>query len=494
MFSTDGRLLPSPSTDAIQAIRQISRTFKKVFEVCAPALVDKAVNGFVSTDRLLSQVTIPKTIDAAAEIAHVTFGDIVGSAVTSPGPWKHGPGAVSEHFDSVRKYGFDAVSPQIALEVGLDQFCATWQKLELDPPRFEEVPARLIAVPKTATKPRLISIEPSYNQFIQQGIHKALKDGLARNRVCSYSSQKPNQLLALIGSRDGALCTVDLSEASDRVHMGVVRDLFRFNPTFVRMLENTRSRLVTLPDGRELILNKFASMGSALTFPIEVMVFTTLVFLTVCTVERNFSKKFIRELSLRDDIRVYGDDIIMPTQYYPTLVEILTSYGLIVNQSKSFSTGLFRESCGFDSYAGVNVTPVYARRAFPTSRGDVEELISWSAFRNQFYTVYGAGLVTDFLDRMISEIIPYPVVREGSECGGIVRIGPDYSGPIRHSSTLHRREIRCMSPSSTRKRTTADHDAILFKALYEDFNEDTDHLTHHGRPVSSKLKYRWLPA
>jgi hypothetical protein len=234
-------------------------------------------------------------------------------------------------------------------------------------------------------------------------------------------------------------------------------------------------------------------MGSALTFPIEVMVFTTLVILAVCTVEQSWSRSFVKRTMRRHDIRVYGDDLIVPTQYYPTLVQILGEFGLKVNTSKSFSTGFFRESCGLDAYRGTSVTPVYARRRFPTSRRDAEELISWSAFRNQFYTLHGGGPVTEFLDQMIESLIPYPLIEEGTEFGGIARFGPHKGPEHRHSPDLHRLECKAMVPVYQRRRTTAGHTGKLFKALYEDFNEDPDHLSHHGRPVSARLKHRWLP-
>lgn len=496
VFTHDGELLSCPCIESIRSIRQISRTFKKVFEVCAEDRVLSSIKGFEETDLELSQLRIPSDIDAAREIAHYAFGGVVGATMTGDVRFQHGPGAVAERLDSVQKYEFSNAPDRLTAVVGHDQFHATWYDMQQNPLGNEETPARLIAVPKTATKPRLISIEPSYNQFIQQGYHTLLKKELDRIRICGYSSQVPNQKLALEGSRDGSLVTVDLSEASDRVHYGVVRSLFSFNPSFIEMLDATRSRMVTLPDGRVHILNKFASMGSALTFPIETMVFSTLVLLAVCTVERRFDAGFVKSLLSRRDIRVYGDDIIVPSKYYPNLLDTLGRYGLKVNTSKSFSQGLFRESCGFDAYAGVNITPVYARRRLPSSKRHVAELISLVSFRNQWVSTYGYGEVQRTIDSYVESIIPMDAVRTGSPHNG----GIHYHGPMdqprnsRWNDSLQRLEVRVMVPSEKRRPTRATDRGVLFKTLYEGLNEDPDHFTHDARPISASLKYRWRAA
>jgi len=494
IFDHDGTLFPYPCIESIRSIRQISRTFKKVFEVCSNERVNTAIAGFEDTESELRLLALPPSLDAASMIAHQVFGSLVGRVMTGDARPKHGPGAVAERLDSVSKYSFDVVPERLTSLVGEEWFRPTWSELRDRPIIDGEIPARLVSVPKTATKPRLISIEPSYNQFIQQGFHALLKDELSRVSICSYKSQQPNQKLALKGSRDGSLATIDLSEASDRVHYELVQRLFAWNPAFIRMLDSTRSRTVELPDGRVLALSKFASMGSALTFPIEVMVFTTLVLLAVCTVERRYGRGFVKSLMSRRDIRVYGDDIIVPSKYYPTLVEILGEYGMKVNTSKSFSEGLFRESCGFDAYSGNEVTPVYVRRRIPRSKRDVSELVSLASFRNQWVSTYGYGAVQEWCDDAISAIIPFEAARpDGPDSDGILRRGEkDFPSNARWNRHLQRMEVKCMVPSHRRREVTATDSATLFKALYEDFQEDALHLTHHGRPVSAILKHRWV--
>lgn len=497
IFRHDGTLLPDPCVNSIRAIRQISRTFKKVFEVCDAERVDESLDGFIRTDRELSQLTIPRGIDAMREITQQAFGKLVGDTITniSSDMFKHGPGAVAEKLGTNSRWNFDSISERIALHIGVETFRASYFDLLIRPPDYSEEPGRLVAVPKTATKPRLISIEPSYNQFIQQGYHTLLKDGLSKFRICSYVDQTPNQELARRGSLDGSLCTVDLSEASDRVHFGLVRYLFSFNRQFVDMLEATRSKEVSLPDGRTLILNKFASMGSALTFPVETMVFTVAVLYTACQVEGEFSRAFIKKTLMREDIRIYGDDIIVPTPWYPTLIRVLKEMGLKVNDSKSFSEGRFRESCGGDYWSGYDVTPIYRRRRNPRSKHHVDEIVSYTSFRNQWAAKYGYGPVVSYIDGYLRNIVPIPYVGNSEYTDGLAFFGPE--DPLnleecRWNTKLQRLEVRTLVPLYGRRKDVAPWYAQLFKSLVTPFQEDRDHLIYDGRPTSAKLIRRWV--
>jgi len=64
---------------------------------------------------------------------------------------------------------------------------------------------------------------------------------------------------------------------------------------------------------------------------------------------------------LRQCCFVYGDDIVIPVEFASEYPRMLEAVGLLVNEDKSFSTGLFRESCGVDVYGGHDVTPVKLR-------------------------------------------------------------------------------------------------------------------------------------
>jgi len=100
----------------------------------------------------------------------------------------------------------------------------------------EELPTRLVAVPKTQATPRLIAEEPTVMQYIQQAIMQSLVPEIESNLISGsftgFTDQAPNQLLARKGSEDGSLATLDLSEASDRVANWLVEELFGDFPNF----------------------------------------------------------------------------------------------------------------------------------------------------------------------------------------------------------------------------------------------------------------------
>lgn len=82
-------------------------------------------------------------------------------------------------------------------------------------------------------------------------------------------------------------------------------------------------------------------------------------------------------------VRVFGDDIIVPTNALPKLLEILSFTQLKVNLNKTFSKGKFRESCGLDAYDGVDVTPARVKRFSSNPSHEVAE--SMVEASNNFY-------------------------------------------------------------------------------------------------------------
>lgn len=519
IFNRDGTVLDSPVPFAIRGIRQISRTFKKVFEVCEDELVNSAINRFIETEKELCKTELPLWVKGElTDICRYAFSRPIQDVVTTDlGPYlKHGPGAVAERLDSISKYSFDNVPDRILETFDIAWFRATWSDMAERPPKDNEIPARLVAVPKTASKPRLISIEPSYNQYIQQGIMTLLSNRINKMKICSYKYQEPNQLLARQGSIDSSLATVDLSDASDRVRLDLVRQLFSWNRTFSKYLEKTRSRYLDI-GSQSILLKKYASMGSALTFPIETIVFTCIVIKTVLECEgQRVTPRNVREIIKRRDIRIYGDDIVIPSPFYPTLVRNLEAVSLKVNMSKSFHKGLFRESCGGDYFKGISVKPIYMRGKFPQSRRDVSEIISLSSFRDQL-----SDLLTDqseaikFIDsEIISMLGFYPYHPDPPSTEAITRRGEP--GRVRWNPHLQRCEIRADVPHQKRREIDPPDHAKLFAALSRK-GRDPDYslvltparnlesvltegpadllrLTHHGRPYAAKLRRTWTAA
>jgi len=220
-------------------------------------------------------------------------------------------------------------------------------------------PARLGFVPKTSKTDRTICVEPSLNALGQKGIGSYMKKRLGLFGV-NLRDQSVNQSLALKGSIDGSLATIDLSSASDTVSYALVMSLL---PTgWFNLLDQFRSESVEI-EGVAVELEKFSSMGNAYTFELESLIFYALS-LAVCDsldlIGRPIYEK--GKLLIRaGPISVYGDDIIVPVGAVGLLLETLNWCGFEVNTEKSFSTGNFRESCGADWLFGFDVRPWYLK-------------------------------------------------------------------------------------------------------------------------------------
>jgi hypothetical protein len=200
---------------------------------------------------------------------------------------------------------------------------------------------KLATVPKNATTDRCIMVEPIINTFLQKGVGRWIRDRLRVNGV-DLRDQSRNQYLARVGSQDGSYATLDLASASDTISRELVADLLPY--PWWALLEDLRTPTI-LHDDRKVVLQKFSSMGNGFTFELESLIFFA-VARCVCST---------------GTVSVYGDDIIVPTEYAQDVVTHLSMCGFKVNSEKSFIDGPFRESCGGDYFEGSDIRPVYVK-------------------------------------------------------------------------------------------------------------------------------------
>lgn len=210
---------------------------------------------------------------------------------------------------------------------------------------------RLDFVPKNYKADRSIGVEPALNTMVQAGIGTYIATRLCKHGL-DIRDQTRNQRAALRGSLTGDLATLDLSSASDTIATELVFNLLPVD--WALFLSNFRTRKLDLEyDGRTLVIDqqKFASMGNGFTFPLETLIFYGVAYAAS------------REDELRDEVTVYGDDIIVPSSCFERCVELLKTLGFVPNVLKSFHTGKFRESCGTDYLSGINIRPLYLDNA-----------------------------------------------------------------------------------------------------------------------------------
>jgi hypothetical protein len=356
-------------------------------------------------------------------------------------------------------------------------------------------------------------------QYMQQGLKNMIVPAIQKDNlmggIVGFDDQVVNRRLAKEGSLTGSLATLDLSEASDRVSNQLVWLLLNQWPLVEEAVDATRSRKADVPGEGIISLSKFASMGSALTFPIEAMVFATVVFLGIeNALNRPLRRSDVK--SLRSKVRVYGDDIIVPVEYTHAVVESLEDFGFRVNSRKSFWTGKFRESCGREFYDGHDVSVVRVRELvqmgelydLPKQRRFVRETESTVALRNKFYLA-GMWRTAAWLHRWNTKLLGgwYPtIVAEEMNPGEdptprsrvlgrwtLLPFRANTSEPQRMSASHQSLKVKGWVVSSTLPASKASDVGALLKVLAPrglPF-EDVKHLERAGRPDAVRMKLRW---
>lgn len=199
-------------------------------------------------------------------------------------------------------------------------------------------------VPKTAKTLRSIAVEPLLNTFVQKGIDQVMRQNLKRLGI-DLSDQSINSEFARLGSLnwrdDDTFCTIDLESASDSISIELVRHLLP--PEWFDLLDRTRSPAY-LHDEHKVRYNKFCSMGNGFCFPLETLIFASIVHSCGGGIPGR-------------DYLVYGDDIVVRKSIFDEVVSTLLAFGFKVNPAKTFSEGPFRESCGRDWFGGKDVRP-----------------------------------------------------------------------------------------------------------------------------------------
>jgi hypothetical protein len=505
-----GVLVHNPDVEAIIAIRQLTLIYSKILLPCSPTRERDAMSDYVNCDMEVKETdSFLQDSDYSdfERIARLLFGSVFSKLdrmiYDEDVVPKHGPGATAERLMGNQKYLNRVWTQRLQNVFSFENFL-------LPNPRYasedavtflepgSEQPVRVISVPKTQKAPRIIAIEPSYVQYAQQAILepmiRLLESDSVLKHFLGFSDQIPNQEMARKGSEGLSLATLDLSEASDRVSNQLVRRLVSSFPHLLAGLEATRSRRADVPGHGVIRLAKFASMGSALCFPVEAMCFLCMIFLGI---EQSANTRFTSKsdfLRYRGRVRVYGDDLIIPEDSAESVIHSLESFGTRVGLSKSFWIGRFRESCGKEYWNGHDVSIVKFRRMFPASLSDGPECISMVSFRNQLYLA-GCWDTVKYVDTLIWKVFKYfPVVEESSPVLGRTSF-LHYQGE-RECNSLHRPLVKGYVVRSIIPKNPLSDDGALLKFFLKRGglpSVDGRHLERSGRPRAVDIKPRWAP-
>jgi len=259
-------------------------------------------------------------------------------------PGRFGPGATYEGFNAYEKWARKGGIPDVPASL--------FRVNSRDDKSFRSFGygvTKIAEVPKSIKCNRIVSSEPSMYMFAQLAVNDFLVKELHHHfpqHVSLDDQERHNQALYWNGA-----CSIDLSDASDHVSIGLVQAVL---PQLWPVLAKVRSSFSLFPDGEEVSLETFAPMGSGVCFSVM-----TTVILGILRYASRVSKEQHRQLPTW--FHVYGDDIIVPVWMYDIVIDLLARAGLVVNRQKSCCTLYYRESCGREMLSNTDITPAYIR-------------------------------------------------------------------------------------------------------------------------------------
>lgn len=277
------------------------------------------------------------------------LGDFDIDLVLDLASW--GPGATrlvkGEETSSSHKFDFECQMTLEAYDLFMPVMKAAypnWSMLNY----VTDIPGnKIVTVPKNAKTDRTIAIEPGLNTWIQLGIGRLIRKRL-RSAGFDLNSDAKNQRSAYTGSIDGKLATIDFKAASDTISYELVKNLLP--DKWFAVLDAARSHYYTL--GNETHLSeKFSTMGNGFTFELESLIFATIG--TVTCIDTGLDPV---------SVSIFGDDLIVPVECVEQLTRLCNHMGFTINQKKSFSSGVFRESCGSYYFDGLDVKPYFLKK------------------------------------------------------------------------------------------------------------------------------------
>jgi hypothetical protein len=229
---------------------------------------------------------------------------------------------------------------------------------------FTEVAgSQLNFVPKKFDKLRTMMKEPTINQFLQLGLGAYIQSQLAAFGNINLSDQPEvhRQLVRLITKHDLPIATIDWSQASDRIWLELCRIVLPSD--WFAVLSDVRSPVTTYR-GETYQLTMAGSMGCGFTFPLQTLLFLTLLRATA------------RERGHEEFVSVFGDDCVVDASMMEDIAWLARELDWQMNADKSFSEGPFRESCGVDAFRGMDVRPFFIER--PTNVLSSSAICAWA--------------------------------------------------------------------------------------------------------------------
>lgn len=418
VFLDTGMVRSNPCTLSIALLRQVCFWYKKVEKGFTDAVSQSAVAEFIEVDSALPTV-LPTGGDIGRQLLYAQrlvvwiLRKIGDPSQANP---RHGPGAVSggegvvwkrallikykqleevfrpiPWFRSLRdaSENYQCVTDRLVEEYGLD---------------------RLALVEKDSGGPRLIGLPPAEYMWCQKALQELLYTFIenvspVRGKI-NFTDQEVNRMLTCQPEKYE---TLDMSKASDRVAYALAEYLFGKTRIWP-WLKASRTPGIILPGAdkyasnqrlekdRVMMYKKFAPMGSAVCFPVEALTFFALA------VSAQVHAGMSPLMAIRNTF-VYGDDIITLRDQKKHLDPLFEAVGLQFNARKCCTSGLFRESCGRDSFDGLDVTPLRMRASTADTASNINRIIQ------HHNNLFDAGYWSAAAAYRAAALRTYPILR-----------------------------------------------------------------------------------
>jgi hypothetical protein len=261
---------------------------------------------------------------------------------------------------------------------------------------YQEVSSlTLTLVPKTFKSLRAIMPNTTIGSYQSYGLGEMMRLRLRREGFDIRRLQHRHRRLARTASVYNMHTTADLSSASDSISVQLLRRLLP--PDWFEVLNQSRIGFVDLPDGSTVESLTFCTMGIGYTFPLQTLVFLSLLKAIEATLYHRSDRRLIS---------VYGDDMIYASRMHKAVVYFFEKFGFVINLDKTFDEGHFRESCGGDYYHGVDVRPFQPRNGSAMVRKRAYEAILYKFVNGLLarWTEYEIGRTLQYLTTEIESV------------------------------------------------------------------------------------------
>jgi len=272
--------------------------------------------------------------------------------------------------------------------------------------------------------------------------------------------------------------------------LSLVESFFQHDQVLLQALLRARTSQVEY-DGVVHQLRKYAGMGNATTFPVQSIIFTAIAVQSILDARcKRITRKTV--VTALGQVVVFGDDIVIPSDSFERLSELMRLYGLKVNKGKSFVNSKFRESCGVDAYDGVNITPTYVRHQPESLECDPSAIVGLISTANQLWdrAYYRTSkCLTELVEGVLGRL---PLVRSSSAVLGWTTRQDAYNFS-RWNESLHRFEVKGFCVTAKKRNDPLDGYPGLLRSLVRPSpSVDPESSTHSIVRKQIALRKRWL--